>query len=337
MKPISIAAVASYLPDNIVGNEFFKNDSEAKSHVMFRGTRVRRHAGPHETCTGMAEITLNRLAEKGGFDLRTGVDILITNVTIPDIPFVGAGASIVGALKMNPMTVYDLHNGGCVSFIFMMELARAVMNSTNARNAVICNIQTAAGRILALPDNRKLPQSCIPGDGCGAAYLTADDRSPVESVVTRTHGEFANDMVPVAPDGRKWWEPGTSAFNIDFNKNKVAAIMARGNRLVPEVLSMALERANISRKDIGALVTNQPNRYFLRNWREAMLLPKERHVDTFDEHGNLFGAALPICFERGVDTGVIRPGERVLLGGFSHAGDYTAAAVVHWMKDSGEQ
>ena len=48
--------------------------------------------------------------------------------------------------------------------------------------------------------------------------------------------------------------------------------------------------------NIGLLVTNQPNRVFLRNWREALELPAERHRDTFDECGNLFAAGVPVMF-----------------------------------------
>ncbi|MBU0994258.1 MAG: 3-oxoacyl-ACP synthase [Proteobacteria bacterium] len=316
-----------------MGNDFFINESGVETHSMFRSTRFRHHIGPDETCCDMAEIALSRLAEKININLQKDVDILITNATLPDIPFVGVGAAIVGALNLNPQFIYDIQSGGCVSFIFMMELARALINSSDAKSALICNFQTAAGRIFALPDNRKLPQSAVPGDGCGVGYIVADDSSPIMSIVTRVHGESAKDMFPIAPDGRKWWEPGFPALNLDFNKSKISLIVARGNKLVPEVLHMAMAKAHIEYKDIGALVTNQPNKIFLRNWRESMLLPEEKQVQTFDEHGNLFGAAIPICFERGVDTGVIKSGDKVLLGGFSHAGDFTAAAVVHWQKN----
>lgn len=332
MKPVSLVSVASYLPEKIIGNDFFIDESGVESHPMFRATRFRRHIGRDETCCDMAKIAISRLAEKANINLQKDVDILITNATLPDIPFVGVGAAIVGELNLNLKFIYDLQSGGCVSFIFMMELARALINSSDAKSALICNFQTAAGRIFALSDNRKLPQSAVPGDGCGVGYIVADDSSPIESIVTRVHGESATDMFPISSDGRKWWEPGFPALNLDFNRSKIALILARGNRLVPEVLHMAMKEAHLDHKDINALVTNQPNKIFLRNWREAMMIPEEKQVQTFDEHGNLFGAAIPICFERGIDTGVIKPGDRVLMGGFSHAGDYTAGAVVHWQK-----
>jgi 3-oxoacyl-[acyl-carrier-protein] synthase-3 len=78
------------------------------------------------------------------------------------------------------------------------------------------------------------------------------------------------------------------------------------------------------------LVTNQPSPIFLRNWREALELPPERHHDTYARYGNLFGAALPINLEDALARGKLAPGALVALAGFSHAGDYAAAAVLRW-------
>ena len=100
--------------------------------------------------------------------------------------------------------------------------------------------------------------------------------------------------------------------------------------MVPGIIEQACEQASITKKDIDLLVTNQPNPVFLRNWREALEVPAEKHVDTFEDHGNLFGAAMPIAFERAVMEKKAKPGSKVVFGGFSHAGDYAAAAVVDW-------
>jgi len=329
MSSISFAGAASYLPEKVIDNDYFKAASGFERHAMFRGTRLRHHIGATESATDMAVAATKKLAEQLNLDLPNDVDALITNITLPDLPFVGTGAALVGALGLRPRWVYDIHNGGCVSFIFMLDLARMLMQN-GARSALICNLQTAAGRVFGQPDNVKLPQSAVPGDGCGVAYLVANDESPIRSIVTRTHGEFANDMQVSAPDGRDWWQPGSGAFNIDFSEDKLAAIVARGNRLVPEALHKALEEAQIKPAQIDTLITNQPNRIFLRNWRESVQVPEHKQVQTFDEHGNLFGAAIPVCLERAITTGVIKARSKVLLGGFSHAGDYSAAAVLEW-------
>ena len=86
----------------------------------------------------------------------------------------------------------------------------------------------------------------------------------------------------------------------------------------------------LAAKDIDLLVTNQPNRAFLRNWREALELPKSNASDTFDECGNLFGAGIPINLDRAISDGQVKVGDVVMMAAFAHAGDFAGAAAVRW-------
>ena len=101
--------------------------------------------------------------------------------------------------------------------------------------------------------------------------------------------EFAGDMTATFDPPRKYWQAGPGEGCIGFTESKITKVLARGNRQVPEVCYAVCDRIGLKPKDIDLLVTNQPNRVFLRNWREALEMPKERHRDTFDECGNLFG------------------------------------------------
>jgi 3-oxoacyl-[acyl-carrier-protein] synthase-3 len=191
-------------------------------------------------------------------------------------------------------------------------------------------VQNAAGRIFSHPEVRLTSQAPVPGDGCGVGYVAASAISPILSAIHRTHGEFAGDMAVTADDGRRYWEPGLSPFKVAFTEERVASIITRGNRLVPDIVADACRAAGVKPADIDLLVTNQPNPIFLRNWREALELPPAKHHDTYDRYGNLFGAAIPINLEDALDRGALAPGNLVALGGFSHAGDYSAAAVIRW-------
>ena len=297
---------------------------------MFRGPKARHHVAAGESSTDMIEKATASLVERLNLDVRKDVDIILTNVSCPDMPFTGCGASVSRRLGTRPQHIFDLQNSGCVSFVFMMGLARSLMATSSARSALVCNVQTAAGRVFGHEDNRLRAQSSVPGDGCGVGYLVANDESPVRSIVTHSYGEYADDMVVKSDDGKPWWDPRSTPLYVDFSEDRVAAIVSRGNALVPAVVREACQAAELQTKDIDLLVTNQPNLVFLRNWREALELPKEKQVETFDEHGNMFGAAIPVSFERALATGRLKKGDHVALGGFSHAGDYAAAAIVHW-------
>jgi 3-oxoacyl-[acyl-carrier-protein] synthase III len=129
---------------------------------------------------------------------------------------------------------------------------------------------------------------------------------------------------------RKWWQPGPGEACIGFTETKITKVLARGNRQVPEVALAVCDRIGLPSKDIDLLVTNQPNRVFLRNWREALEVRPERHRDSFDECGNLFGAGIPINLDHAISDGQVKAGDLVMLAAFAHAGDFAGAAAVRW-------
>jgi len=319
MTPVSLLGAASYMPQNVVPNEFFTGSTESKN-PMFRGSKTRHHVSPEETASFMIEQAVTRLGDNLNLNLAQDVDILLSNVTCLDMPFTGDGAGVCHALGMKPKWIMDIHNAGCVSFVYMMRIAKALIESGQAKTAMICNVQNAAGRVFNHPEVRHLPQAAIPGDGCGVGYLAASDAAPIKSICAESFGEYAADMKVVNEDGEKWWAPRKKPMYVDFSENKVGSIVMRGNRLVPKMMYQACAEAKLNPSDIGVMVTNQPNPVFLRNWREAMLLEESQHVNTYEEHGNLFGAAIPIGIERVLDQGKLKYGDHLVLGGFSHAG-----------------
>jgi 3-oxoacyl-[acyl-carrier-protein] synthase-3 len=330
MRTVSLVGAASYLPRRVVDNAFFLDGEEGRTHVMFRGVRQRHHVSRDETAAVMIVHAARKLAERLNLDLAKDIDIVMTNVTSPDQPFTGCGADVAKVLGCRPDWILDLHNGGCVSFVSMIAQAQALMTCHGAKTALLCNVQNSAGRLFANEQTRKLKQARIPGDGCGVGYLVASAESPVKAVVQRNYCEYAGDMAVVREDGTEWWEPSTACTSVDFNESKIIQIMSRANRIVPEAIREACRRAELPTGEIGTLITNQPNNLFLRNWREALQVPPQRHVSTFERHGNLFGAALPICLEEAIDSGQLKADSHLVLGGFAHAGDFAASAVVHW-------
>ena len=199
----------------------------------------------------------------------------------------------------------------------------------NVKSALVCNSQTAAGRVFAQPDTRQLAQACIPGDGTSVAYITNEPLNTVNHIKLENFPDSAEDMY-VNCGGAKYWEARTTSGSIDFTEEKSSTIMTRGNSLVPKMIYDACASAKIKTTQISYLITNQPNPIFLRNWREATLLPPERHLDTFEKYANLFGAGIPITLAENMKKGTFKNGDIICLAGFAHAGDFAAACLISW-------
>jgi 3-oxoacyl-[acyl-carrier-protein] synthase-3 len=330
---VSLIDVSTYLPGDPIGAEYyaqFADSDDLRDNVMFRAPKFRHHVAPDETAIDMVERAAAGLIERHGQDTIANVDILITHTQAPDAPFYGGGGQMAHRLGMKPNWVLDLHNGGCAAFVLGLKLARNLIASGEGETALIAVAQNAAGQVFDQPTVRSKAQSSVPGDGAAVGLVTLSDESPILDVECRTYGEFAGEMTLAVDPPRKWWQPGVGELHIGFTESKITKVLARGNRQVPEVSYAVCDRIGVKSKDLDLLVTNQPNRVFLRNWRDALELPKERHRDTFDECGNLFAAGIPINLDRAISEGQLKKGDVVMMAAFAHAGDFAGAAAIKW-------
>lgn len=330
---VSLIDVSTYLPGEPISAGYYAQFAESddlRENVMFRAPKFRHHVAEDETAIDMVESAAAGLIERHGQDGVAGADILITHTQMPDMPFYGGGGGMAHRLGMKPNWVLDLHNGGCAAFVLALKVARNLIESGEGRTALIAIAQNAAGQAFDQPTIRRKAQASVPGDGAAVGLVTLSDQSPILDIECRTYGEFAGDMTLAVDPPRKWWQAGPGEGCIGFTESKITKVLARGNRQVPEVSYAVCDRIGVKPRDLDLLVTNQPNRAFLRNWREAMELPKERHRDTFEDCGNLFAAGIPINLDRAITDGQLKKGDVVMMSAFAHAGDFAGAAAVRW-------
>jgi len=330
---VSLIDVSTYLPGEPVPAEHYAQYAESdelRDNLMFRAPRYRHHVAADETAIDMVERAAAGLLDRHGPDALADVDVLITHTQMPDMPFYGGGGAMAHRLGMKPSWVIDLHNGGCAAFVLGLKMAANLLESGQGRSALIAVAQNAAGQIFDQPTVRRKAQAAVPGDGAAVGLVTVSDESPILDMECRTYGEYAGEMTIAVDPPRKWWQPGSGEGYIGFTESKITKVLARGNRQVPEVAYAVCDRIGLKPKDIDLLVTNQPNRVFLRNWRDALELPEERHRDTFDECGNLFAAGIPVNLDRAIADGQVKKGDVVMMAAFAHAGDFAGAAAVRW-------
>ncbi|MGC2654982.1 MAG: ketoacyl-ACP synthase III family protein [Mycobacterium sp.] len=331
---VSLTDVSAYLPENRVPAEYYANfagPDDMRDSLMFRAPEFRHHAAKDESNVDMIERAVAGLRDRHGAEVLSDVDVLLAHSQLLDMPFVGCAGQVAHRLGMDPEWVIDVHNGGCGAFVHMMKLARQLLVSGAGRTALMVLAQRCAGTVFDQDRVRTLAQSSVPGDGAAAGLLTLSEDSPILDIECRHYGEYAGDMRAMSDPPREWWQSGSGEGYISFtDEAMVAEVLARGNRLVPEVVLAVCDRIKMKSKDLDLLVTNQPNRVFLRNWNEALELPRQRHCDTFHECGNLFGVGIPVNFDAAINDNQVRPGDVVMMAAFAHAGDFAGAAAIRW-------
>lgn len=330
---VSLIDVSTYLPENRVPADWYTSQSGAddmRDNPMFSPPEYRHHSGIDESNVDMIEQATSGLVARHGPDVLTDVDVLLTHSQMPDLPIVGAGGEVAHRLGMKPQLIIDVHNSGCASFVYMVNLARQLLGSGAGRTAMIACSANAAGKVFEQETVRKLAQASVPGDGAAVGLLTLSDTSPVLDVEARFYGQNAVDMTLETEPVRRWWEAGPGEGSVGFNEGKIMKVLSRGNRMVPQVVHAVCDRIGMKPRDLDLLVTNQPNRLLLRNWAEALELPRERQRDTFHQCGNLFAVGIPVSLDAAINDGQITAGDIVMMAGFANAGDFAGAAAIRW-------
>jgi 3-oxoacyl-[acyl-carrier-protein] synthase-3 len=329
MHSAAILGLASYLPGRPVPVEelFDGADPPLVRSPLLRPPRFRRHIARERPAASLIEQAARALL--ADVDHGPQIDVVLTNVLLPDTPITGVGAETAARLDLVPTTILDVHNGGCGSFPFMLDLAERLLDRRADCAALICNVQNTAGKVFSQPNVRLRRHAVAAGDGCAVALVQIGAGSSVLATAVLHDPASAADM-GLSLAERLYWEPGEEEIDIHFEPQHMEDIVRRGNAAVPRVVRAACERAAVAPEDLDVLITNQPNRLFLRNWREALDIPADRHPDTFDVFGNLYGAAAPVTLTHAATTGRLREGDLVAIAGFAHAGDFAAASVLRW-------
>ena len=164
---VSLLDIATYLPGEPVSADYYAGYAESDSlreNVMFKAPKFRHHVAEDETAVDMVERAAAGLIERRGQDAIANVDILITHVQLPDMPFYGAGGEMANRLGMKPNWVLDLHNGGCAAFILGMNVARTLIESGQVETALVAVAQNAAGTIFDQETIRSKAQASAPSD-----------------------------------------------------------------------------------------------------------------------------------------------------------------------------
>ncbi len=98
MKPVSLIAVASELPATIVDQRCLSPRGEARPHVRAAYHTTSPAAGRNRRRVPAAAPA--KLIDKLNLTPARDVDLLFTNVSVPDEPFTGCGAEVARAISV---------------------------------------------------------------------------------------------------------------------------------------------------------------------------------------------------------------------------------------------
>ncbi len=294
------------VPDKIVTNEDLSARLDTSDAWITERTGIRqRHIGG---TTSELAVTAGRAALATRRASPEEIDLLVLATTTPDATVPGTSATVQDALGLGG-GAFDL-NAACSGFVYALVVAHGMV-LTGARRVLVIGSDTLS-RITDW-DDRTL--AVIVGDGAGAVVLEATE-GPGQLLSWDLGADGSLRHLLKCDHGGYLFMNGREIFR-------------HAVRAVVDSSLAALGRAGMEPADVDVFVPHQANARIISAARERLGIPAEKCVVTIDRYGNTSSASVPLALADALETGLLRPGARVLMSGFG-GGMTWASAVLRW-------
>lgn len=327
MHSVILEGVGSHIPANSVTNEAIINRLKPKKGwddkriEKLTGIKTRNYIGD-ETLAYMAKEAVTA-SLKGCFAPDVDAIFYVGN-TIPagfrsEKEKIMANDSSVDIVDLTPEldnmldsfiqdsrfndTLLQRYHGGCAHYLTALGTAYEAIGDCKIRSAVVVTA-TDISRCLDFSDS---DTTILFGDGASAIYLrVAEDRETpgIMRFYEKEDSDF-NDLLYYEKKGENWYVRMT-----DGRKIYAKVIGAIGDCIDD------LEENVCSREKVNKFIFHQANKRVIGTAMKKYGIPEEKAHFTIQQYGNTSSASVGITLDDALLSGVIEPGDKVMLCSF---------------------
>lgn len=318
-----ITAIGSYVPERILTNEDLERMVETSDEwiVQRTGIKKRHIAADDEFTSHLCIRAAEQMRQYYNVSLDD-VDFIIAATTTPDYSFPTVSCRIQKHFGMERAGAIDL-NATCAGFAYALHLADSMISSGMHKKILV-----VAGETMSKITDYTDRSTCILfGDGAGAFLVEFDPEQPgFESFILGTNGAGG---IHVYRSGLADHMDGTPLEGKGKIVQNGREVFKWAVRTVSAGIEQLLDQAELTRDDIDWFVPHSANLRMIESICEKSSIPLAKTLQSVQEMGNTSSASIPLALQVGVNTGQLKPGDRVLVYGFG-SGLTHAGLVLRW-------
>ena len=254
------------------------------------------------------------------------VDLIILATSTPDDLFGSAGRvqHLVGATRA---VAFDL-TAACSGFVLGLITAAQYIRGGLYRNVVVIG----ADMLSRWVDWSDRTTCVLFGDGAGAVVCQGiEDGDRILAWEMYSDGSQNNCLnLPYQSQSQVLTADITAESGgyqpISMNGKEVYRFAVAK---VPEAISKAMFKANLSNEDLDWLLLHQANQRIMDAVAKRLKLPQEKILSNIADYGNTSAASIPLALDAAVRDGKVKPGDIIAASGFG-AGLTWSAAIFKW-------
>lgn len=288
------------------------------------GIRERRIASEGETASTLgAEAAFKALSMAG---LLPGqVDLIICATSSPEYVFPATACLIQDKLGAANAGAFDLL-AACSGFIYALNMGAQSIRSGAAKTVLVIGAET-----LSRLTNYQDRNTCILfGDGAGAFVLQASEQpGGVMGGVMHSDGSGGSFLSVPASGSKHPASEETVRKQMHFIHMDGKEVFRFATRVMAQATLEAAEKSGWKPEDLTLIVPHQANIRIIEAAARGLKMPMEKFFVNLERYGNTSTASIPIAVVEAIQTGKLKPGDKVVFVGFG-AGLTWGALAVEW-------
>jgi 3-oxoacyl-[acyl-carrier-protein] synthase-3 len=319
---VEIKAIATCVPKNKIGNDFFGDLLSPKEVRVFEktvGIVERRWAEDKVTASDLGYEAAINLFKNHEID-KEEIDCLIFLSQTPDfkIPFTSNILQDRLGLKRNVLCL-DI-SAGCAGFIQGLSTSYAIAK-TLKKGKVLFIVAETLSKIISHKDRGT---AMLFGDGAAAILIENTDNLDSKAFFN-FYSDGANADAIQIPDGGYRNETTVDSFKlvVDEKGNEKSNLHLKMDgarvfdftlREITPSIEDLFERSKIQKEDVGYFLLHQSNQFIVRQISTQLKVESKKMLININEFGNTSGVSIPLLITSNIDK--LKDKTNVLMSGY---------------------
>lgn len=303
--------------------EWFNRLPEKKKEDPFKGTEFRcrvpmdpvsekKSMHPHPMLSSDAETIAGSMAIVNSGINKEDIDLVLCATLVPD-RHVPLNASLVQHKIGLNAAAYNIDTC-CASFVTMMEIAMTYVRAGLYKNVLIVgsaidshitdksnyySVNTGdaavAGIVSEVSPEYGYLASHATSHGSRHAAIVFHKRKPEILMKTAQRTSFEGEYVTF------------------YDQNACKEIAKEALVDMNEVAQGALQKCNLTSKDIDFLAVHQPATWAAKAWRDAIGVPPAKAYESFKKYGNIACCAAATNMLEAIEKGLVKVNDKLMI------------------------
>lgn len=253
-------------------------------------------------------------------EVLVGIDGLIFCTQTPDYLLPSNSNLLHGLLDLpSHVMAFDI-NHACSGYPYAIGIAKSLVTAGMATRVLVITADTYS-RLIHPLDRSVRP---LFGDAASASVISNSDSLTIDDQSFGTAGKLASRFI-VENGGMRHSQKNISEVHLDPSLRVRSpdhiqmdgmGVLSFFNKVVPVSIKEILLRNKLEVQDVAYFVLHQASQLALDSLRKSLGVPSEKVIIDMSDTGNLVSSSIPVVLKRAINKGLLKKGDRIILGGF---------------------